>query len=428
MLSRASRTFFAKLPSAGLLGQQGLRTSPLSTATFDHKDAFNLESRLTDEEKMIRDNVRSYCQEKLLPRVLEANRNESFDKNIMKEFGSLGVLGSAISGYGCPGAVSSVATGLIMREIERVDSSYRSISSVQSSLVMHAINTFGSEEQKERLLPQLASGDLIGCFGLTEPNHGSDPGSMETKAVYDSSSKTYSLRGSKTWITNSPVSDVLIIWARSAHHNNSVRGFVVERSKVKDASSLSTPKIQGKFSLRSSPTGMILMDNVRIPEENLLPKSTGLSSPMSCLNSARHGIGWGSMGAAEFCYEAALNYTLERKQFGKPLAANQLIQKKLSEMLIDITLGINASYTVSRLKDEGKATPEMISIIKKNNCQKALEIARSARDMMGGNGISDEFHVIRHVMNLESVNTYEGTSDIHSLIIGRAITGIQAFK
>jgi glutaryl-CoA dehydrogenase len=411
-----------------VLKHQGLKASTASGVIFDPKDAFNLESRLTDEEKMIRDNVRSYCQDKLLPRVLEANRSESFDRNIMKEFGSLGVLGSMISGYGCPGPVSSVATGLIMREIERVDSSYRSISSVQSSLVMHAIHTFGSEEQKERLLPELASGSMIGCFGLTEPDHGSDPGGMETRAVYDSSSKTYSLTGSKTWITNSPVADVLIIWARSGYHNNSVRGFIVERNQVKDESALSTPKIDGKFSLRSSPTGMILMDNVKIPEGNLLPKSEGLSSPFSCLNNARHGIGWGSMGAAEFCFEAALNYTLERKQFGRPLAANQLVQKKLSDMMIDITLGLNGSYTVSRLKDEGKATPEMISIMKKNNCQKALDIARTARDMMGGNGISDEFHVIRHVMNLESVNTYEGTSDIHTLILGRAITGIQAFK
>lgn len=402
-------------------------SSSTLTTTFDAKDAFNMESRLSPEEKMIRDSVRAYCQSKLFPRVLEANRTESFDRRIMREFGEIGALGTSISGYGCPGPLSAVATGLIMREIERVDSSYRSISSVQSSLVMHAIYTFGSEEQKERLLPKLASGELIGCFGLTEPNHGSDPGGMETRAVYNKDKKTYSLSGSKTWITNSPVADVLVVWARSGEHNGSVKGFIIERNQLKSGD-LSTPKISGKFSLRSSPTGMILMDGVEIPESNLLPKSNGLSSPFDCLNTARYGIGWGSLGAAEYCFEAALNYTLERKQFGRPLASNQLIQKKLADIMIDITLGLNACYTVGRLKDEGKTTAEMISILKKNNCQKALDAARTARDMLGGNGIADEYHVIRHVMNLESVNTYEGTSDIHTLILGRAITGIQAFK
>lgn len=396
-------------------------------ATFNPNDALNLESKLTSEEKLIRDNVNSFCQNQLMPRVLKANRDETFDRGIMKEFGQLGVLGTSISGYGCPGPVSSVATGLIMREIERVDSSYRSISSVQSSLVMHAINRFGSEEQKETFLPKLASGDYIGCFGLTEPNHGSDPGGMETRAIYNSSDKTFSLTGSKTWITNSPVADVLVIWARSSEHENKVKGFLIERKSI-ISGDLSTPKIQGKFSLRSSPTGMILMDSVKVPESALMPSSNGLASPMNCLNSARYGITWGALGAAEFCYQTALNYTLERKQFGSPLASRQLIQKKLAEMLIEITLGLHGCHTLGRLKDEGLATPEMTSILKKNNCQKALDIARSARDILGGNGICDEYHVIRHCMNLESVNTYEGTSDVHCLILGRAITGIQAFK
>lgn len=396
-------------------------------ATFNPHDAFNLESRLTPEEKLIRDNVHSFCQSQLMPRVLKSNRHETFDREIMKEFGQLGVLGTSITGYGCPGPVSSVSTGLIMREIERVDSSYRSIASVQSSLVMHSLNKFGSEEQKQTFLPKLASGEYIGCFGLTEPNHGSDPGGMETKATYDSSDKTFSLTGSKTWISNSPVADVLIIWARSAEHGGKVKGFLLERKAI-ISGDLSTPKIEGKFSLRSSPTGMILMDSVKVPESALMPLSNGLASPMDCLNSARFGITWGALGAAEFCYQTALNYTLERKQFGSPLASKQLIQKKLADMLIDITLGLNGSYLFGRMKDEGLDTPEMTSILKRNNCQKALDIARTARDILGGNGVSDEYHVIRHCMNLESVNTYEGTSDVHALILGRAITGIQAFK
>lgn len=397
-----------------------------SAVPFNHMDAFNLESRLTDEEKMIRDNVRSFCQEQLFPHVLEANRNETFDKGLMKQFGQLGILGTSISGYGCPGPISSVATGLIMREIERVDSSYRSISSVQSSLVMHAIVAFGSEDQKQQFLPELASGQMVGCFGLTEPNHGSDAAGMETRAKFDESSKTHLLTGSKTWISNSPIADLAVVWARSQKHNNKVKGFIVLRSTAGDG--LSTPKINGKFSLRASPTGMILMDNVRVPDEMILPESAGMDSPFSCLNNARYGIGWGSMGAAEFCFEQALRYTSERKQFGKPLAQTQLIQKKLADAMTDITLGLNACHTVGKLKDAGQATPEMISIIKRNNCQKALDIARSCRDMLGGNGICDEYHIIRHCMNLESVNTYEGTSDVHALILGRAITGLQAFK
>lgn len=301
--------------------------------------------------------------------------------------------------------------------------------SVQSSLVMHAIDAFGSIEQKERYLPQLAKGDLIGCFGLTEPNHGSDPGSMETRADYDSSSKTYKLSGSKTWITNSPIADICVVWAKSAHHNNSVKGFIIERDQIlSDKDSLSTPKIEGKFSLRASVTGMILMDDVVISEDNILPNVEGLRGPMSCLNNARYGISWGSLGAAEFCYQTALNYAKDRKQFSRPLASFQLVQKKLAEMVIDISMGLISCYHVGRLKDNGLSTPEMVSILKKNNCQKSLDIARVSRDILGGNGISDEYHIIRHVLNLESVNTYEGTSDIHTLAIGRAITGISAFS
>ena len=391
-------------------------------AKFDYKDALNLESALTEEEKMIRDQVRSFCQEKLMPRILEANRNEHFDTAVMREFGEMGILGPTIKGYGCSG-VSTVASGLITREVERVDSGYRSATSVQSSLVMHAIYAYGTEEQKDRLLPKLAKGQLIGCFGLTEPNHGSDAGAMETKAKYDAPSRTYKLSGSKTWITNSPVSDIMVVWAKSEHHNNQVKGFILE----KNMPGLSAPKIEGKFSLRASVTGMILMDEVPVPESNLLPNVEGMRGPFGCLNNARFGIAWGSLGAAEFCFETARDYVLNRKQFGRPLASNQLIQKKLADMLIEISIGLQSCLHVSRLKDQNLATPEMISILKKNNCQKALDIARSARDMLGGNGICDEYHVIRHVMNLESVNTYEGTSDIHTLVLGRAITGIQAF-
>ncbi|XP_015910898.1 glutaryl-CoA dehydrogenase, mitochondrial isoform X1 [Parasteatoda tepidariorum] len=388
--------------------------------TFDWKDAFLLKSQLTDEEVMIQDQFRQYCQEKLMSRILLANRNEDFDPVIMKEMGELGALGSTIQGYGCAG-VSSVAYGLIAREIERVDSSYRSAMSVQSSLVMHPIYAYGSDAQKEKYLPRLAKGELIGCFGLTEPNHGSDPGGMETNAVYNANKKTFTLNGSKTWITNSPIADVFIIWGKL---NNRVRGFILE----KGMKGLYAPKIQGKFSLRASITGMIMMEDVEVPEENLLPHIEGLQGPFGCLNNARYGISWGALGAAEFCLETARDYVMERKQFGSPLGKNQLIQKKLADMLTEISIGLQACLQVGRLKDAGKLSPEMVSIVKRNSCGKALDIARNARDMLGGNGISDEYHIIRHVMNLEAVNTYEGTHDIHALILGRAITGLQAFK
>ncbi|XP_071036743.1 glutaryl-CoA dehydrogenase, mitochondrial isoform X2 [Parasteatoda tepidariorum] len=369
---------------------------------------------------MIQDQFRQYCQEKLMSRILLANRNEDFDPVIMKEMGELGALGSTIQGYGCAG-VSSVAYGLIAREIERVDSSYRSAMSVQSSLVMHPIYAYGSDAQKEKYLPRLAKGELIGCFGLTEPNHGSDPGGMETNAVYNANKKTFTLNGSKTWITNSPIADVFIIWGKL---NNRVRGFILE----KGMKGLYAPKIQGKFSLRASITGMIMMEDVEVPEENLLPHIEGLQGPFGCLNNARYGISWGALGAAEFCLETARDYVMERKQFGSPLGKNQLIQKKLADMLTEISIGLQACLQVGRLKDAGKLSPEMVSIVKRNSCGKALDIARNARDMLGGNGISDEYHIIRHVMNLEAVNTYEGTHDIHALILGRAITGLQAFK
>lgn len=400
-------------------------TSPCqqSKPKFNYQDAFNLESQLSEEEILIRDQVRNYCQERLMPRVLMANRNETFDPEIMREFGSVGVLGTTIEGYGCPG-VSSVAAGLVMREIERVDSGYRSAASVQSSLAMWAIYAYGSEEQKERWLPKMAKGELIGCFGLTEPNHGSDPGSMECKATFDAPSKNFILTGSKTWITNSPHADVLVVWAKSKEHNNQVKGFLLERGMK----GLETPKIEGKMSLRASTTGMILMDDVSVPEANLLSSVEGLRGPMGCLNNARYGIGWGALGAAEFCYEAARSYVIERKQFGRPLAKNQLIQKKLADMLQEISLGLQSCLQVGRLKERNMATHEMVSLIKRNSCSKALDIARTARDMLGANGISDEYHVIRHAMNLESVNTYEGTSDVHALVLGRAITGMQSFQ
>ncbi|KOX73276.1 Glutaryl-CoA dehydrogenase, mitochondrial [Melipona quadrifasciata] len=371
-------------------------------ATFDWEDPFHLESQLTQDEILVRDQFRSYCREKLLPRVLEANRKEIFHKEIMREMGQLGVLGCTMKGYGAAG-VSSVAYGLLAKEIEAVDSGYRSALSVQSSLAAGAIYTHGDETQKQRFLPKLVSGELIGCFGLTEPNHGSDPGSMETKATYDSDRKVYKLNGSKTWITNSPIADILIIWAKC--EDGVIRGFIVERKGNENR--LSTPKIEGKFSLRASVTGMILMDNVVVPSENLLSNAQGLKGPFTCLNNARYGIAWGALGAAETCLNIARSYTLERKQFNRPLAANQLVQKKLSDMMCDIAFGLQACLRVGRLKDEDKASPEMISMIKKNSATKALEIARLARDLLGGNGISDEYHVIRHVMNLESVVTYE---------------------
>ncbi|XP_064387153.1 glutaryl-CoA dehydrogenase, mitochondrial-like [Halichondria panicea] len=393
----------------------------LRGAEFNWRDPLNLESRLTDDEVIMKDQVRQYCQDKLMPRILMANRNEHFDRDIMTEMGQLGILGPTIKDYGCAGA-SPVAYGLIAREVERVDSSYRSAMSVQSSLVMHPINEFGTKQQKDKFLPKLASGELIGCFGLTEPNHGSDPGGMETRARHNSTSHTYTLNGTKSWITNSPVADVFVVWAKS--DDGKIRGFILE----KGMKGLSAPKIEGKFSLRASVTGQIVMEDVEIPEDNLLPKVEGLKGPFSCLNSARYGIGWGALGAAEFCLDTARQYTLDRKQFGRPLAANQIIQKKLADILTEVSLGLQGCLQVGRLMEEGTAVPQMVSLIKRNSCGKALEAARLARDMLGGNGISDEYHVIRHVMNLEAVNTYEGTHDIHALILGRAITGLQAFS
>lgn len=390
--------------------------------TFNWEDPLNLEEQLLDEEKAVRDSFRAYCNEKLLPRIIEANRNETFDKKIYKEMGELGILGCTIKGYGCAG-VSYVTYGLLTRELDGVDSAFRSAMSVQSSLAMGAINMYGSEDQKQKFLPKMAKGELVGCFGLTEPNFGSDAGGLVTRAKYDSKSKSYILSGSKTWITNAPIADVMVIWAKD--EEDKIRGFIVERSQVKKG--LDTPKIHGKFSLRASETGMILLDEVAIPEENLLPNVVGLKGPFGCLNNARYGIAWGALGAAETCLRIARQYTLDRKQFGKPLASNQLIQKKLADMLTEIHIGYQGCLRVGRLKDEDKAAPEMISMLKRNNCGKALDIARVARDMLGGNGIADEYHIIRHVMNLEAVNTYEGTHDIHGLILGRAITGISAF-
>ncbi|XP_043680180.1 glutaryl-CoA dehydrogenase, mitochondrial [Vespula pensylvanica] len=390
--------------------------------TFKWEDPFDLESQLTQDEIMIRDQFRNYCQERLMPRVIEANRKEHFHKEIIKEIGSLGALGCTLKGYGASN-VSSVAYGLLAKEIESVDSSYRSSMSVQSSLVAGGIYAYGDQTQKERFLPKIITGDLIGCFGLTEPNHGSDVAGIQTRAVYDSNKKVYKLNGSKTWITNAPIADILIVWAKC--EDEIIRGFVIEREKNQNR--LSTPKIDGKFSLRASTTGMILMDNVIVPEENLLRSVEGLKGPFNCLNNARFGISWGALGAAETCFKIARSYTLERSQFNRPLAANQLIQKKLTDMMCDIAFGLQACLRVGRLKDEDRANPQMISMLKRNSASKALEIARTARDMLGGNGISDEYHVIRHVMNLESVNTYEGTYDIHTLILGRAITGLAAF-
>jgi len=390
-------------------------------AAFDWKDALNLESKLTEEEIMVRDTAHQYCQEQLFPRVLLGNRNETFDRAIVSEMGELGLLGPTIKGYGCSG-VSSVAYGLIAREVERVDSAYRSSMSVQSSLVMYPIYDFGTEEQKQKYLPGLAKGEKIGCFGLTEPNHGSDPAGMESKARFEKSDGVYILNGSKNWITNSPIADVFVVWVMNEEEGK-IRGFILE----KEMKGLTAPVIEGKFSLRASKTGMIFMDDVVVPKENMLPGVSGLKGPFSCLNNARYGISWGVMGAAEACLDIARGYTLDRKQFGRPLAANQLMQKKMADALTEINLGLHGSLQLGRLKDEGKLAPEMISILKRNNCGKALDIARVCRDMLGGNGISDEYHVIRHVMNLEAVNTYEGTHDIHALIIGRGITGIQAF-
>ena len=390
----------------------------IQKAEFQWMDPLLIQDLLTDDEQMIQDTVARYCQDRLQPRILEANRHETVDRDIFYEMGELGMLGSTIQGYGCAG-LNYVCYGLIAREVERVDSGYRSMMSVQSSLVMHPISAYGSDQQKEKYLPRLAAGDWVGCFGLTEPDHGSDPGGMRTRAHHVDSG--YRLVGSKMWITNSPIADVFIVWAKD--DEGAIRGFILDR----DMEGLSTPAIEGKFSLRASSTGEIVMDNVFVPEENILPGASGLSGPFGCLNRARYGISWGSMGAAEFCWHSARNYVLEREQFGRPLAANQLIQKKLADMQTDIALGLNGALRVGRLIDEGRMLPDAISMLKRNNCGKALDIARVARDMHGANGVSDEYHVIRHVMNLEAVNTYEGTHDVHALILGRTQTGIQAF-
>lgn len=386
--------------------------------SFDWEDPFLLRDQLTDEERMVTDSARQFFQKELMPGILEANRNENFDRNIMRQMGEMGLLGVTIEGYGCAG-LSSVAYGLIAKEVEAVDSGYRSAMSVQSSLVMHPIWAYGTEEQREKYLPKLATGEYVGCFGLTEPDSGSDPASMSTRArAVDGG---YELTGNKMWITNSPIADVFVVWAKD--DAGEIRGFVLD----KGMKGLSAPKIEGKFSLRASVTGEIVMDKVFVPEANAFPDIRGLKGPFGCLNKARYGIAWGAMGAAEFCWKAARQYTLDRKQFSRPLAATQLVQLKLANMQTEIALGLQAALRVGRLMDEDNAAPEMISLIKRNNCGKALDIARVARDMHGGNGISDEFHIIRHVMNLEAVNTYEGTHDIHALILGRAQTGIQAF-
>ena len=391
-------------------------------APFVWDDPFLLEDQLTDEERMIRDTARAYCQDRLAGRVLEANRHEVFHREIMTEMGELGLLGPTIpEEFGGVGA-NYVSYGLVAREVERVDSGYRSAMSVQSSLVMHPIFAYGTDEQRVRYLPKLASGEWIGCFGLTEPDHGSDPSSMITRARKVDGG--YSISGAKNWITNSPIADVAIVWAKSDAHDDKIKGFILERGMK----GLETPKIEGKFSLRASVTGMIQMQDVFVPEENLLPHVSGLAGPFGCLNRARYGIAWGAMGAAEFCWHAARQYTLDRRQFGRPLAANQLIQKKLADMETEIALGLQGCLRLGRLFDEHRAPAELISLMKRNNCGKALDIARNARDMHGGNGVSDEYGVIRHVMNLEAVNTYEGTHDIHALILGRAQTGIQAFQ
>jgi glutaryl-CoA dehydrogenase len=391
--------------------------APSKTA-FQWEDPLLLDDCLAEEERLVRDSVHDYCQEKLMPRILEAHRHEHFDRAIFSEMGEMGLLGSTIEGYGCAG-LNYVCYGLAAREVERVDSGYRSAMSVQSSLVMYPISAYGSEAQKEKYLPGLATGNLVGCFGLTEPDFGSDPGGMKTRAKKTDSG--FVLNGAKMWITNAPIADVFVVWAKD--DEGEIRGYLLEKGMP----GLETPKIEGKFSLRASLTGEIAMRDVFVPEENLLPGVSGLKGPFGCLNRARYGIAWGSMGAAEFCWHAARTYTLERKQFGRPLAANQLVQKKRADMQTEITLGLHAVLRLGRLMDQGEAAPEAISLLKRNNCGKALDIARVARDMHGGNGVADEYHVIRHLMNLEAVNTYEGTHDIHALILGRAQTGIQAF-
>ena len=392
-----------------------------ASAAFQWDDPFLLDEQLTDDERMIRDSARAYAQERLLPRVIEAYREEKTDRSIFNEMGELGLLGLTLpEDYGCAGA-SYVAYGLVAREVERVDSGYRSMMSVQSSLVMYPIYAYGDETQRKKYLPKLASGEFVGCFGLTEPDAGSDPGGMKTRA--EKIDGGYRISGAKTWISNSPIADVFVVWAKSAAHDNQIRGFVLE----KGMKGLSAPKIGGKLSLRASITGEIVMDGVEVGEDALLPNVSGLKGPFGCLNRARYGISWGALGAAEDCWHRARQYTLERKQFGRPLAQTQLVQKKLADMMTEISLGLQASLRVGRLFDEGRAAPEMISIVKRNNCGKALDIARVARDMHGGNGIQEEYHVMRHAQNLETVNTYEGTHDVHALILGRAQTGLQAF-
>jgi glutaryl-CoA dehydrogenase len=386
---------------------------------FEWSDPLLLEDELSQEERMVRDAARAYCHDKLAPRVIQANREERFDRSILNEMGELGLLGSTIRGYGCAG-VNHVCYGLIAREVERIDSAYRSAMSVQSSLVMHPIEAYGTQPQRDRYLPKLATGESVGCFGLTEPDHGSDPGSMKTRAVKVAGG--YRLTGTKTWITNAPIADLFVVWAKT--EDGVIRGFLLD----KGLKGLSAPRIEGKMSLRASATGQVVMDDVLVADEQLLPGATGLAGPFGCLTKARYGIAWGALGAAEDCWHRARQYTLERTQFGRPLAANQLIQLKLANMMTEITLGLQACLRVGRLMDEGRAAPEMVSLIKRNSCGKALDIARAARDMHGGNGIADEFHVIRHMVNLETVNTYEGTHDIHALILGRAQTGIQAFS
>ncbi|MCP4383447.1 MAG: acyl-CoA dehydrogenase [Hyphomicrobiales bacterium] len=399
------------------------RAAPSSDKSrFAWYDPLAIDGELSEEERMVRDMAQGYAQESLQPRVLTAFRDERFDREIMNEMGELGLLGPTIpDDYGGAGA-GYVSYGLIAREIERVDSGYRSALSVQSSLVMHPIHAYGTEEQRRRFLPKLASGELVGCFGLTEPDHGSDPGGMTSRA--DKIDGGYRLTGNKTWITNAPIADVMVVWAKSTAEDDTIRGFLLERGMA----GLSTPSIEGKMSLRASTTGEIVMQGVEVPEANLLPDAAGLGGPFGCLNGARYGIAWGTMGAAEDCWHRARQYVLDRTQFGRPLAANQLIQKKLADMQTEITLGLHAVLRVGRLMDEGQGPPEAISLVKRNNAGKALDIARVARDMHGGNGIADEYHVIRHGLNLESVNTYEGTHDIHALILGRAQTGIQAFS
>lgn len=410
-----------KSVSFSVLGRRALgsmRSMNGGRATFNWRDPLMLDEQLTDEEVMIQKSANDYCQNKLLPRIVEANRKGKFDRSIMREMGEMGFLGPTIQGYGCAG-VGYVSYGLIANAVERVDSAYRSAMSVQSSLVMHPINTFGSDEQKEKYLPRLVSGELIGCFGLTEPNHGSDPGSMETRARLKGDK--YVLNGSKNWITNSPIADVFLVWAKD--DEGDIRGFILE----KDFPGLSAPYIEGKATLMASATGMIFLEDVEVPKENMLPKVKGLKGPFTCLNSARYGISWGALGAAFACMDIARQYTLDRNQFGAPIAANQLIQKKLADMSTEIALGLQGCLQVGRLLDEGKAPVELVSMVKRNSCGKAIEIARNARDMLGGNGVSDEYHIIRHVVNLEAVNTYEGTHDVHALILGRAITGLPAF-